>query len=152
MTELMADNSEILAFRATSQDASIVVTEEQVMVVHKGGRVMRNHCHSIHATISKDFVVTVDDQRKLNIYNVAQVLSNQIVVARQFQLTSEVHSMAISGPDNDQYLVMNNWNTQSVDIYELKGLLESPSDAITDKLLVRVNIEDYAPFSALDVD
>ena len=47
---------------------------------------------------------------------------------------------------------MNNWNTQSVDIYELKGLLDSSSDAIVDKLLVRVNIEDYAPFSALDVD
>ena len=84
LTELCLDNSEILAFRATSEDASIVVTEEQVMVIHKGGRVMRNHCHSIHATISKDFVITIDDAKKLNIYNVAQVLSNQIVVARQF--------------------------------------------------------------------
>ena len=60
--------------------------------------------------------------------------------------------MAISSPENDQHLVMNNWNTQSVEIYGLKGLLESSSDAISDGLLVRVNIEDFAPFSALEVD
>ena len=61
MTELMADNSDILAFRSIGQEASIIVTEEQILAVHKGGRVMRNHCHSVHASISKDFIVTIDD-------------------------------------------------------------------------------------------
>ena len=54
-------------------------------------------------------------------------------VARQFQLTQEVHSLSITtNPDNSQYLAMNYWNTQSVDLYEVSGLLESPSDDITD--------------------
>lgn len=39
-----------------------------------------------------------------------------------------------------------------MDIYELKGLLESTSDAISDNVLVKVNLADYAPFQALDVD
>ena len=84
MTELMADNSDILAFRSIGQEASIIVTEEQILAVHKGGRVMRNHCHSVHASISKDFIVTIDEQRKMNIYNVASVMQNDITVVRQF--------------------------------------------------------------------
>ena len=71
MTELLADNSDILAYCAIGQEASLIVTEEQILAVHKGGRVMRNHCHSVHAAISKDFIVTIDEQRKLNIYNVS---------------------------------------------------------------------------------
>ena len=74
-------------------------------------------------------------------------------VARQFQLTQEVHSLSITtNPDNSQYLAMNYWNTQSVDLYEVSGLLESPSDDITDGLLVKINVEDFAPFKALDLD
>ena len=34
----------------------------------------------------------------------------------------------------------------------LKALIESPSDDITDSLSVSVNIEEYAPFKALDID
>lgn len=60
--------------------------------------------------------------------------------------------MAISNPDKEQYLVLNSWNTQSVELYGLKAFLESSSDSISDNLLVRVNIEEFAPFSALDVD
>ena len=73
-------------------------------------------------------------------------------MARQFQLGSEVHNVAISNPDNAQYLILNNWNTQSIEIFGLKGLLESSSDAISDGQLAKVDIEDFAPFSALDVD
>ena len=47
---------------------------------------------------------------------------------------------------------MNSWNTQSVDLYELKSLLDSPSDDITDSLQVKVNVEEFAPFKALDID
>lgn len=153
MTELIADNSDIIAFRAChDQDASIVVTECQILIVHKGGRVIRNHCHQTQAAISSDFVITINDQRKLSIYNVKQLLANDLTVARSFLLNAEVHSMAISNPETEQYLVVNYWNSQSVDILSLRRLIESPSDAFTDELLVQVAIEDYAPFSALDLD
>ena len=38
-------------------------------------------------------------------------MQNDIAAARQFQLNSEIHNMAISNPDNEQYLVLNSWNT-----------------------------------------
>ena len=43
MTELIADNSDILAFRANN-DASIIVTEEQILVVRSNGRVIKTNC------------------------------------------------------------------------------------------------------------
>ena len=110
MTESIADNSSILAFKS-DKDATIIVTEEQILVVRNSSEVYRHHSHSLHAIISKDFVITVDDQRKANIYNVSQVITNEITVARQFQLPQEVHSLSIASPEDSQYLVMNYWNT-----------------------------------------
>ena len=39
-----------------------------------------------------------------------------------------------------------------MDIYEVRCLLDSTSDAISDNVLAKVNVADYAPFQALDVD
>ena len=63
-----------------------------------------------------------------------------------------MHSLSIASPEDLQYLVINFWNTQSVDLYELKGLLESSTGDINDNMLAKVNVEEFAPFSALDVD
>ena len=135
-----------------SSDVTIIVTEEQVVAVRNGSEVFKNHSHSIHATISKDFIVTVDDQRKLNIFSIAKVKENEFQVSRQFQLPNEVHSMSVVDSEESQYLVLNFWNTQTVDLYSIKDLLESTSNSFLDNQIAKVNVEDYAPFTALDID
>ena len=70
MTELIADNTEILAFRG-NQDSSVIVTEQKIVIVRDNGRVIKTEANAVHATITKDYVVTIDASRKLNIYNMA---------------------------------------------------------------------------------
>ena len=70
LTEQIADNSTVLA-SSSDKNATVLVTEEQILVVHNAGEILRAHTHSVHAAVSKDFVVTVDEQRKVNIYNIA---------------------------------------------------------------------------------
>ena len=45
---------------------------------------IRIHTHSVHATISRDFVITVDETRKVSIYNVTSLMANETSAARQF--------------------------------------------------------------------
>ena len=64
-----------------------------------------------------------------------------------------MHSLAVSDPAADsQYLVAHFWNHQTVNLYEMKALLSSPSDQLVDSLTAKVNIDDFAPFKALDID
>ena len=83
---------------------------------------------------------------------VSKAIQGDFSVSRQFQLPSEVHSLSISTGSAIDYLVVNFWNAQTVEVYSVKGLLESTSDAFTDNILSRVNVGDYAAFTALDID
>ena len=97
LTEQLADNSEVLAL-AVGQNSTQVVTEEQILVIKPDGQIFRLHTHSVQACISKDYIVTVDELRKINIYNIAKQLeANEMIVARQFQLSKEVRSLSIAG-------------------------------------------------------
>ena len=60
--------------------------------------------------------------------------------------------MALADPEANQYLVLHFWNHQSVNLYEVKALLQSPSDQLADSLMAKVDIDDFAPFKALDID
>ena len=80
---LINDSSSVLAFRGT-EEISIIVTEEQIVILKKSGEVHVSHLHSVNAAISNDFLVTVDDQRRLSVYTLTKVLANQVTAARQF--------------------------------------------------------------------
>ena len=69
VSEAIADNSEVLALNA-GENSTQIVTEEQVLIVKPDDAIARIHAHSVQACISKDFIVTIDELRKLTIYSI----------------------------------------------------------------------------------
>jgi len=63
-----------------------------------------------------------------------------------------VHSLSIIETDQNEYLVLNYWNDQSIELFDLSDLVASSSDALNDSRKAQINVEDYAPFKALEVD
>ena len=76
------------------------MTEEQVLIVKPDDSIARIHAHSVQACISKDFIVTIDDLRKLTIYSITQLEAGDLTAVRQFQLNKEVRSLSIASPDS----------------------------------------------------
>ena len=99
VSEAIADNSEVLALNA-GENSTQIVTEEQVLIVKPDDLMARIHAHSVQACISKDFIVTIDELRKLTIYSITQLEAGDLSAVRQFQLNKEVRSLSIASPDS----------------------------------------------------
>ena len=66
------------------------------------------------------------------------------------QLTKEIYSMAFCQQTTHQYLCVNFWNTSSVRLYDTKRLIES-SGSVEDQMFLKIEVEEYAPFNALEI-
>ena len=50
---------------------TVLVSETQIILITSTGEVTKVESASVHAAISKDYIVIVDETKRLNIYNIA---------------------------------------------------------------------------------
>ena len=71
----------MLAQRSTEGGAAVIVTESQIILVKATGEVKKTAVESVHATISKEYIVAVDVSRRLSIYNLTKIVENDDEIA-----------------------------------------------------------------------